>query len=672
MKYFEGFIKRCPKTGKIRGFHLPEHGMKIFFPLVGILALGWILFRVLTKPSRLTYPCVKIAMPIATTFIGSLIIYLLAVVTWFKTQKKKIATMALFALVGLGGSVLIDSDSFTLNSSVQLPTIVHQANQPIGKGIGIFPGRVVWVHNPRATNENCVATDTASPWFAPENNNQSVIDSMVSSAIRVLTGASTDSLAWVEIFKFHNARRGKGAVPYSPNEKIFIKINIVSSWEGNYNTNDLSKKKVNWGSVNPYFAVGETSPAIVLSVLRQLVNVMKIPQQNIYVGDPLRHIFKHCYDLWHGEFPNVHYLDYTYNTLGREKVVVSQTAKIFYSDRGSVLRENEFYQYGTTPVYSDSLYTIFEDAEYIINLPILKGHRRAGTTMFAKNHFGSHTRNSANHLHSGLVAPLEMERGIDRPGYGLYRVQVDFMAHSLLGKKQLFFLMDALWATVHELASPLKWQMPPFNNHYMSSVFASFDQVAIESVGYDFLRAEYTAARGAGTYVQMDGVDDYLHQAADSSYWPDNLVYDPDSTGVLFSSLGVHEHWNDAYNKQYARNLGANEGIELVKVDNIVFVERNGQVIPQNFTVYQNYPNPFNPTTIIRYQTPENIQGSLIVYDNRGREITTLVSGRIQAGIHTVQFDASNLTSGVYYVRFTGTNGVSQQYSATMKMMLVK
>ena len=62
--------------------------------------------------------------------------------------------------------------------------------------------------------------------------------------------------------------------------------------------------------------------------------------------------------------------------------------------------------------------------------------------------------------------------------------------------------------------------MAPFNNSWSSSVFASLDNVAIESVGYDFLRSEFTVARGAGTYVQMDGVDDYLHQAADSTNWP--------------------------------------------------------------------------------------------------------------------------------------------------------
>ncbi len=57
----------------------------------------------------------------------------------------------------------------------------------------------------------------------------------------------------------------------------------------------------------------------VLSVLRQLVNVVGVNQSNIYIGDPMKHIYKHLYDVWHGEFPNVHYLDNSgYTNLGRK------------------------------------------------------------------------------------------------------------------------------------------------------------------------------------------------------------------------------------------------------------------------------------------------------------------------------------------------------------------
>jgi hypothetical protein len=148
----------------------------------------------------------------------------------------------------------------------------------------------------------------------------------------------------------------------------------------------------------------------------------------------------------------------------------------------------------------------------------------------------------------------------------MYRVQVDLMTHSLLSGKNLLYIMDALWATSYELDIPRKWKMAPFNNTYMSSVFVSLDPVAIESVGYDFLRSEYTDANTQDVSVQMPAVDDYLHQAADSSNWPAGIVYDPDNSGKPIPSLGVHEHWNNSIMKQYSRNLGRPDGIELVSI----------------------------------------------------------------------------------------------------------
>jgi sugar lactone lactonase YvrE len=462
--------------------------------------------------------------------------------------------------------------AFSPNASGQSTSIV--ANQPIGEAKGVFPGRVVWVHDPTAVNQNCVVNAPGAAWYFPANNNQTVIDGMVSTALRSLTGKTDDRAAWTAIFQYHNAMLGKGAVGYTPGEKIFIKINATSAWAGNFNTTDLTP---NIDPASPYSFVTETSVGPVLTVLRHLVNVVGVAQSNIYVGDPLKHIYKHLYDVWHGEFPNVHYLDNSGHTnLGREAVVPSTTATIHYSDRGTILRTDP----GEATVTLDYLYTISNDADYVINIPMLKAHKRAGMTLFAKNNFGSQTRADASHLHNGLVAPTEMPANApqeaSRGGYGLYRVQVDLMSHSMLGKKNLVFLMDALWATDFELDLPLKWQMPPFNNTYMSSVFASLDPVAIESVGYDFLRSEFTAARvpAAGIYVQMPGVDDYLHQAADSANWPSGIVYDPDNTGTPIGSLGTHEHWNNATAMQYSRNLATTgTGIELVQAGQMIGVD---------------------------------------------------------------------------------------------------
>ena len=74
----------------------------------------------------------------------------------------------------------------------------------------------------------------------------------------------------------------------------------------------------------------------------------------------------------------------------------------------------------------------------------------------------------------------------------------------------------------------------------------------------DFLRNEPNATRVRGH------VDNYMHEAALANKPPSVTVYDPDKTGKPLASLGVHEHWNNATERKYSRNLGKNEGSELV------------------------------------------------------------------------------------------------------------
>jgi hypothetical protein len=86
-------------------------------------------------------------------------------------------------------------------------------------------------------------------------------------------------------------------------------------------------------------------------------------------------------------------------------------------------------------------------------------------------------------------------------------------------------------------------------------------------VAFDFLRTEFTNPEHTVAYISEPGVDDYLHQAADSKNWPSGIVYAPNGDGAAIpGSLGVHEHWNNPMEKQYSRNLGTGEGIELVKI----------------------------------------------------------------------------------------------------------
>ncbi len=88
---------------------------------------------------------------------------------------------------------------------------------------------------------------------------------------------------------------------------------------------------------------------------------------------------------------------------------------------------------------------------------------------------------------------------------------------------------------------------------------------------------------------------------------------------------------------------------------------------PVSFALNQNYPNPFNPSTTISYSVPEKSFVTLKVYDVLGNEVASLVNSQTEAGEHSVNFNASNLSSGVYYYQITAGNNV-----ATKKLMLLK
>ncbi len=90
-------------------------------------------------------------------------------------------------------------------------------------------------------------------------------------------------------------------------------------------------------------------------------------------------------------------------------------------------------------------------------------------------------------------------------------------------------------------------------------------------------------------------------------------------------------------------------------------------VAPSKFSLSQNYPNPFNPMTIISYQLPINSFVTINVYNVLGNEVATLVSERKSAGKYEVNFDASNLGSGVYFYTLRAEN-----FSQTRKMVLLK
>ncbi|MFQ5570042.1 MAG: thrombospondin type 3 repeat-containing protein [Rhodothermales bacterium] len=89
--------------------------------------------------------------------------------------------------------------------------------------------------------------------------------------------------------------------------------------------------------------------------------------------------------------------------------------------------------------------------------------------------------------------------------------------------------------------------------------------------------------------------------------------------------------------------------------------------VPDEYALYPNYPNPFNPQTTIRFGMPETAPVTLVIYDVLGRRVRVLVDGTQKAGLHTVTFDAGDLTSGLYVYRLQTPRG-----SFTQTMLLLK
>jgi hypothetical protein len=577
------------ELSKIRDWMNDHHfPPRLLFFVMGIISTVWFLVRVIPKPSRATYPCMQVAAPIMSGFV----VYLLSLggITFALRKARQNLYRARYIAAGSFVLAALVSVVISLSHGMQFASASSYAadgpddkpNQPIGKAIGINPGRVVWIWNPEATNENCKTTFDTQDWYwKPENTNEKAVGSMFRNALNKLGGKTNVAESWNALFRFFNIKKHQKNTGYTKGEKIFIKINEgTSRWlltqeeknKGYYYPTNLNTDE---GRRRTSFGTTETGPYIVLELLRELVNEIGVNQADISVGDPMTDIWGHNYDVWFAEFPGVHYLDKFSTNHGRTMTVPTANNLLFYSDK----------------TQKDKLYDVIENADYLINAANMKPHLSAGISLTAKNHFGSQARATANHLHYSLVASRATP---SNGGYHKYRVQVDLMGSKYLGQNTLLFMVDGLFGGgSSETKGPVKYFMAPFNNDWSNSIFLSLDQVAIESVCYDFLRTEWNginkhdASNNSNeSNPNWNGVDDYMHQAADSSNWPTGIIYDPDNNGKPLSSLGVHEHWNNPIEKQYTRNLGTGKGIELVSIPDTLVKRRPSASIskPSNLT----------------------------------------------------------------------------------------
>lgn len=403
---------------------------------------------------------------------------------------------------------------------------IYPQHEPYGKGIGAMPGRVVWAHDPAS-----VSWDGSGYWWELSHFAEGAIQSMVEESIASLGGRETAKEGWRALFEANRTGRGLSG-GYTAGQKIAIKANINGSAVMDDDTSGRT-------------GMSYTNPVLLKALLVSLVRDAGVSPDDITVYDVSRLFPDYMVELCTaGELEGVRFV-------GRDKGTADEAAPIVWSQSFS----------GKV----NYLPTCVTQAEYVINLANLKGHSY-GVTLCGKNHFGSFINGNAMRPPEGA----NLHQWLTRNEMGIYSPLVDLMANAELGGKTVLYMLDALICATSEgstiSAENSRWQQEPFHGHYTASVFVSQDPVAIDSVGADLLMSEPTVTSRNGALRNNSTVENYLHEAGLVSQAPSGTAY-TDGQGGAVTNLGVHEHWNNATQKQYSRNLGMDEGIELIRIE---------------------------------------------------------------------------------------------------------
>jgi phosphatidylserine/phosphatidylglycerophosphate/cardiolipin synthase-like enzyme len=184
----------------------------------------------------------------------------------------------------------------------------------------------------------------------------------------------------------------------------------------------------------------------------------------------------------------------------------------------------------------------------------------------------------------------------------------------------------------------------------------------LKTAGVDALQAGHPVV--TGLFHHKYGIVDPFNDNNDpviilgSHNWSTAAEQDNDENTLMIHSGDIARQYVQEFAARYKESGGNGS---------ITSVEQINNSIPSQFQLFQNYPNPFNPATVFSFQLPKNEKVKLVVYDVLGREIVTLLDAVKAAGTYQVTWNASGLTSGVYfYMLQAGTS------SAVKKALLLK
>jgi flagellar hook assembly protein FlgD len=150
-----------------------------------------------------------------------------------------------------------------------------------------------------------------------------------------------------------------------------------------------------------------------------------------------------------------------------------------------------------------------------------------------------------------------------------------------------------------------------------------------------------------------------------ASIYNDSLIYGSERFIVNYTDGKIDSTEYEYYSE--SDSMYRKESKTIYSYNNTATSNETSKEEIKSFVLNQNYPNPFNPSTTFQFGIPEAAVVTLDIYNMLGQKVNTLVNERRAAGFHTVTFDATNLSSGMYIYRIQAGDFVS-----TKKMMLIK
>lgn len=490
----------CAKTGRLKKIAW-HHGL-----IIGVLSLFWLIVRTGRKPSRIHYPCQQTALINVTLFLVPPVAFLCYWV-WSilpRMEAKRLLRYCVVAAVvlGLGVSVFMGRRMYTAYRAGQYYRNL-QIHGPFGRvaptALGVAAGtlltvphamglpsphRVVSVHDEDATawTFTCTGSGACPEYYGDDAYvNQSVVDQMVATGLKALTGADSVAAAWQVILP-----------GYQSGETIAVKVNfndaIMGGGTSGYGDND---------------AYVDALPQIVNSLVAELVDFGVSPE-DIWVYDASRYITDRFRERI--TFEDIQYVDRYGNGADVQAATFDSTdpgAQVDFSGTS----------YGGTHRIADVLI----EADYLINIPIMKRHGGAGITLALKNHLGSIDGfyTGGHSMHNYFYLSGSNYQSDVNP-----MVNINDASH--IRDKTVLIIGDALYGGWRSNNTPPE-RWVSFDNDSPNMLFFAGDPVAVDSVMFDYLDHE--------GYVNPAS-EDILIVAAEQG-------------------LGVHERWNNDTDRQY-------------------------------------------------------------------------------------------------------------------------